>query len=117
MDTDAAGLWHHTAAVRWTEDAEVELHRRLGIIDETFGATPRVHVEYDFLTPLRFDDEVEVRLTVLRVGEASVEYEVTVDRDGQRAVTGRMVTVLIDRDTEKPMNWPGRLRRVLSGGS
>lgn len=58
IDTDAAGIWHHSLATRWAEEAEAELHRELGIIDETFGATPRVRTEFDFSDPLRFDDEV-----------------------------------------------------------
>ena len=115
MDTDAAGIWHHSTAIRWTEDAEAELHRQLGIISETFGATPRVHLEYDFLLPLHFDDEVEVQLIVRKVGESSVDYEVTVDRDGERAVNGRMVAVLIDRETRRRRTWPDHLRAALSG--
>jgi len=43
MDTDAAGFWDHSTAIRWIEEAEAELHGRLGIIPETFGATPRAH--------------------------------------------------------------------------
>jgi acyl-CoA thioesterase FadM len=117
MDTDAAGIWHHSAAIRWTEDAEAELHRRLGIISETFGATPRVHLEYDFLLPLAFDDQVEVGLVVQKVGESSVEYEITVDRDGQRAVAGRMVAVLIDRATRRRRPWPDHLREALTSSA
>jgi acyl-CoA thioester hydrolase len=114
MDTDAAGIWHHSTVTRWTEEAEAELHRQLGIIAETFGVTPRVHLEYDFRVPLAFDDEVEVRLSVGRVGDSSVEYEITVDRDGDRAVTGRMVAVLIDRVTRRRRTWPDHLRAALT---
>jgi acyl-CoA thioester hydrolase len=114
MDTDAAGIWHHSTAVRWTEEAEAELHRRLGIISETFGVTPRVHLEYDFMLPLSFDDEVEVRLSVTKVGDSSLEYEITVDRDGERAVNGRMVAVLIDRVTRRRRTWPEHLRAALA---
>lgn len=115
MDTDAAGIWHHSTVTRWTEDAEAELHRRLGIIGETFGATPRAHVEFDFLVPLSFDEEVKVHLAVARVGESSVEYEIVVYRDEVKAVTGRLVAVLIDRATRKRRPWPPHLRQKLSG--
>ena len=82
MDTDAAGIWHHSTVIRWVEEAEAELHRRLGIIAETFGTTPRVHVEYDLHTPVVFDDEVDVILEVGTVGDASVSYGISVTRDG-----------------------------------
>jgi acyl-CoA thioester hydrolase len=114
MDTDAAGIWHHSTAVRWTEDAEASLHRRLGIISETFGATPRAHVGYDFLSPLQFDDEVEVHLAVVKVGQSSVEYQITVEHQGELAVTGRMVTVLIDAATQRKQVWPDQLREALT---
>lgn len=115
MDTDAAGVWHNTTAIRWTEDAEAELHRSLGIIDRTFGLTPRVHLEYDFGVPLHFDDEVLVHLSVAELGSSSVTYEVTVDRGEERAATGRLIAVLTDGETRRPRPWPDDLRSALSG--
>lgn len=115
IDTDAAGVWHHSIAVRWMEEAEAELHRQRGIIDETFGLTPRVHVEFDFGIPVRFDDEVEIRLEVADVGSSSATYDFTVDHAGERAVTGRVVIVLIDRVTGLARPWPEHLRSALSG--
>lgn len=115
MDTDAAGHWHHSAAIRWTEEAEAELHRELGIIGDTFGATPRVHTEYDFGVPLFFDDEVEVTLTVGTVGESSLSYEVRVERAGEIAATGRVIIVLIDRENGSKRQWPEPFRRLLAG--
>ena len=115
MDTDAAGHWHHSAAIRWTEDAEAELHRRLGIINETFGATPRVHVEYDFGCRLFFDDEVEITLSIASVGESSLNYEVRVDRGGEMAASGRVVIVLIDRQSGRAVPWPTHIRGLLTG--
>lgn len=117
MDTDAAGIWHHSTAIRWIEEAEAELHRGLGVIDETFGLTPRVHIDLDFLLPLEFDDEVEVTLEVGEVGETSVEYLVTVYRLAKRAASGRMVAVLIDDRTRRPRPWPDHLRATLTGSA
>lgn len=114
IDTDAAGIWHHSVIVRWTEEAEAELHRRLGIIEDTFGATPRVRTEFDFGVALRFDDEVEITLSVEALGETSITYFVEVRNSGREVVNGRMVAVLIDRDTGRKMPWPAELRAVLS---
>jgi YbgC/YbaW family acyl-CoA thioester hydrolase len=117
MDTDAAGHWHHSAAIRWTEDAEAELHRRLGIINETFGLTPRVHIEYDFGCLLFFDDEVEINLAITSVGESSLSYEVRVEREGETAASGRIIIVLIDRETGSSIPWPTHIRELLLAGA
>jgi acyl-CoA thioester hydrolase len=115
IDTDAAGIWHHSLATRWAEEAEAELHRELGIIDETFGATPRVRTEFDFTDPLRFDDEVDITLTVADLGDTSVTYDIEVTVDSKAVVRGRMIAVLIDRETGKKRSWPDHLRGALSG--
>jgi acyl-CoA thioester hydrolase len=115
IDTDAAGIWHHSLAIRWAEEAEAELHRELGIIEETFGATPRVRTEFDFSDPLRFDDEVDITITVADLGDTSVTYEIEVAIDSKLVVRGRMIAVLIDRDSGKKRSWPDHLRVALAG--
>ena len=114
MDTDAAGIWHHSTIIRMTEVAEAALHRNLGIVSRTFGATPRVNIEFNFGTPLRFDDEVEVTLRVAAMGETSITYQVSIDHDGETVATGRMVAVLIDRGSGAKKPWPDDMRRLLN---
>lgn len=114
MDTDAAGIWHHSTAIRWAEDAEAELHRRVQIIDETFGATPRVHLELDFDAPLRFDDEVAITLEVVALGDSSITYRITIEHGSTIAVRGRMIAVLVDRSTGTRRSWPDHLREALT---
>jgi YbgC/YbaW family acyl-CoA thioester hydrolase len=116
IDTDAAGIYHYSNVVRWAENAEAELHRELGIIDQTFGATPRVAVEFEFRSPLYFDDLVDTTITVARVGETSVTYDIEVRRDDEVAVTGRVVTVFTDRETGAKKPWPEDVRRALEAG-
>lgn len=113
MDTDAAGIWHHSLVIRWAEEAEAKLHRQLGIINETFGATPRVHTEFDFGEPLRFDDVVDVTLTVSDLGQTSISYSIKVVAGSNTVVSGRMVAVLIDRTSGEKRNWPDDLRLAL----
>ena len=118
MDTDASGIWHHSTIVRWTEEAEAELHRRAGVIDETFGATPRVHIEFDFFNPLRFDEEVQLTLNVADLGTSSITYEIVLTRKGQLIATGKMVAVLTDRQTGEKRPWSEAMKSALfRGGS
>ena len=113
MDTDAAGIWHHSVVLRWAEEAEAELHRTLGISQFTFGATPRVQTEFSFSSSMRFDEEVEITLTVSTVGETSTTYDITYVSDGKQIATGRLVAVFIDRETGEKQPWPAHIRESL----
>jgi acyl-CoA thioester hydrolase len=114
MDTDAAGIWHHSLIVRWFEEAEAELHRGLGIIDQTFGATPRVRTEFDFSRPVRFGDLVDIRFTVTDLGDTSITYEVELRSGSRQVASGRVVAVLIDPRTGEKRAWPEDLRKALA---
>jgi YbgC/YbaW family acyl-CoA thioester hydrolase len=114
IDTDAAGIWHYSTAIRFVEAAEAELHRRLGIIDKTFGHIPRAHVEFDFHRTVRFDDVVQIALEVSAVGNTSVTYVVVMSCEGDPVAAGQVVAVLID-DAGKPTPWPGHVREALNG--
>jgi YbgC/YbaW family acyl-CoA thioester hydrolase len=117
MDTDAAGIWHHSTAIRLIEEAEAELHRSLGIVDETFGATPRVRIALDFHEAVAFDDEVSVTLDVSSMGTASMTYAATLATvENAPVATGEVVVVLIDRHTGQARPWPDDLRAVLHPG-
>jgi acyl-CoA thioester hydrolase len=115
MDTDAAGIWHHSVVLRWAEEAEAELHRRLGIVDITFGATPRVRTEFDFPNSVRFDDVVDITLTISHLGTTSMAYEIEVDNDSRPVAKGRMVIVLIDRESGQKRDWPASVREAVAG--
>jgi acyl-CoA thioester hydrolase len=115
MDTDAAGIYHWTTVFRLAEAAEAALHTALGIADFTFGATPRVAVQASFARSLRFNDPVEVALTVTRIGRTSVEYALAISGAEGPAAAGSVKTCLIDRGTGRAIPWPDEIRAKLSG--
>jgi len=115
MDTDAAGIYHWTTVFRLAEAAEAALHTALGIADFTFGATPRVAVQASFSRSLRFNDPVEVALTVTRLGRTSVEYALAISGEHGAAAEGSVKSCLIDRETGRAIPWPDDVRRKLSG--
>src|SRR2546427_1222840 len=94
-DTDASGMYHNTAAFRFIEVAETALLDRLGFVHDVYGRHPRVHIEADFLRPLRFRDQVDIELRVVAVGRTSVTYEVEMRSGGAAAGRGRAVAVLM----------------------
>jgi YbgC/YbaW family acyl-CoA thioester hydrolase len=113
VDTDAGGRIHFTNAFRWAELAETALLRRLGLL-ERWGDYPRRHAEAEFLEVLRFEDEIEVRIGVERVGRTSITYAWTIAKDGDVHITGRHTVVNVDREG-RPEPLSGRVRAALSG--
>jgi acyl-CoA thioester hydrolase len=116
IDTDAAGIYHWTTVFRLFEAAEAALHSALDIADRTFGATPRVAVNADFTSPLRFNDEVDVRLVVDHVGRASVRYRLTIVGPGGVAATGLLTACFIDVPSGRSAPWPDDIRERLARG-
>jgi YbgC/YbaW family acyl-CoA thioester hydrolase len=95
-ETDMAGIVHFANFYRWMEEAEHDYFRSLGLrIVEPLGdgttlGWPRVSATCNFSAPARYDDLVEVRLDVERVGARSVTYAVEIWCDSRRLATGRM---------------------------
>jgi YbgC/YbaW family acyl-CoA thioester hydrolase len=112
VDTDAGGRIHFTAVFRWVEAAETALMRRLGLM-EGWANFPRRHVEADYLKVLVFEDEVEVRLRVERVGSTSITYGWDLVKDSEPYVSGSHTVVHVD-DEGRASELPEALRSVLS---
>jgi len=112
-DTDAAGHHHNTAVLRWLEEAETVLHEQLGVVEQTFGRTPRVRIEIDFTERLYFRDIVVIRLAVAAVGRTSLTYSFEVARDETVVARGRLVIVNAAAG-QGAEPWPAELRRALA---
>jgi YbgC/YbaW family acyl-CoA thioester hydrolase len=97
VDTDAGGRIHFSNAFRWAEQAETALRRRLGILDG-WCDYPRKRAEAEFHQVLRFEDEIEVRITPERVGTTSITWRFEITRDGELCVDGRLVVVRVGGD-------------------
>src|SRR5437588_4486929 len=112
VDTDAGGRIHFTAAFRWAEAAETALMRRLGMLDE-WGDYPRRRVEAEFLRVLVFEDEIETRIRVERVGRTSITYGWEITRAGEVCVSGGHTVVRVNGEG-RPEPLPDRLRSRLA---
>lgn len=115
-DTDASGHYHNSAVIRWIEAAEAVLHARLGIAARTFGSTPRLHLEADFLARLYFLDEIDIDLAVIHVSRSTVRYRFAIRRGQAVAVSGFFVTGYLPEGAEHTQPWPDDLRRALTEG-
>ena len=113
VDTDAGGRIHFTAVFRYVEAAETGLRRELGLMAD-WGDYPRRRVEADYLSVLRFEDEVEVRIVPERVGRTSITWAWEIARDGERCVEGRHTVVHVDAEG-RPAELPRDVRERLAG--
>ena len=74
-----AGIMHYSNFFRFMETAEHAFFRSLGysVVTDSLEPPvgwPRVHASCDFKKPLRFEDEVEVHLTVAEKRSKSITY-------------------------------------------
>ena len=112
-DTDAATLIHFTALMRYMEEAEHAFYRSLGEsafrrTEEGVAGMPRVSVSCDFLAPVRYGDEVEVRLILREKRRRVLRYdaEFRVDGpDGPIDVARGSMTVVYARRSHGSDTW------------
>lgn len=116
MDTDAAGIWHYTAALRFIEHAEHQLHRHLGIEQQIVGRAPRVRVEIDFMAPVRFPDEVATTLTVAEVRNSAIRYEAFLEGPAGVVARGAVTCVLVESIGGRPRRISDEVRAALATG-
>ena len=98
-DTDASGRIHFTAMLRYFESAEIEFLRSLGYRyrDAPDIAFPRVRVECEYRSAVGFDDELDIAVSVTRVGTSSYTLEFAAMKDGAVTANGSIVVVCVGR--------------------
>lgn len=90
-ETDAMGVVHHAAYLPYLEEARVEYLRAEGhpfdqMREEGFEL-PVVEIAVRYLRPLRFDEEVDVHLTVAQARGATFELGYLVSVGGEARAT------------------------------
>jgi acyl-CoA thioester hydrolase len=122
-DTDAGGIAHFARFFVFMEGAEHELLRALGAnpgAERADGGPligwPRVAASCEFLSPVRFGDELEIHVRVLRVGRTSLSFGFAMSHDGRPVARGRTTTVCAVLDAPEgiqPIPIPAALRAQL----
>lgn len=86
-----------------------ELTQRRGL------GVPTVHLEADFLSPLRYGDACLVRLEVLRLGRSSIQLRHTLTReaDGAECARVRQVVALSELAGPRAVALPPEVRALL----
>ncbi|HLY18689.1 MAG TPA: thioesterase family protein [Bryobacteraceae bacterium] len=99
VDTDVSGRIHFTAMLRYFESAEIEFLRSLGYCyhHQPDIGFPRVRVECEYRSAVGFDDELDIAVSVKRVGTSSYTLGFAASKDGKLAAEGIIVVVCVGR--------------------
>ena len=87
-------------------EAEHALWRAAGLRIAPPGAEvlfPCVAAACDFRSPLRFEDEFDVRIRIAAIGKTSLRYACRMTRDNDLLATGSMTTVSVSRRANQSM--------------
>jgi 4-hydroxybenzoyl-CoA thioesterase/acyl-CoA thioester hydrolase len=105
--TDAAGIIHFSTFFEYMEDVEHEFLRQRGLsvlLHDEAGplSWPRVSVQCDFRSVVRFEDIVDIEVSLARRGEKSVTYAFVFTHQGRLVAEGRMASVCCRLSAEAP---------------
>jgi acyl-CoA thioester hydrolase len=107
-DTDAAGIMHFSAFFTKMEEAEHELWRSLGgsvmLLDDN-GQTiswPRVAAHCDYHGAAQFEDQLDIAVSIARLGRKSVSFTFLFHRGKALLATGRITAVCCRLEPGRP---------------
>ena len=117
-DTDLAGVVYYANYLRYMERARTEWLRTLGIEQDAARAELGivfvvVSCEVHYHEPARFNDELEVTVTVSDARRASLTFEQQVRRGDAVLCSGSVRAACVAADTMKPRPLPQPVREAL----
>lgn len=115
-DVDPSGNYQFSTALRYVEEAEIAWLRELGVLDVLYPHLPRTFVRADYKAPAKFDEVVDVELTIARLGSSSIEFGFTIRRDETSCATGVLGAAYIG-DDGRSAELPAVVRTALENAS
>lgn len=116
-ETDMAGIMHFSNFFRLMEETEHALFRALGMsiherVDDLEIGWPRVNAQCEYARPLRFEDQVEIHLTIADLRTRSIRYQFEFRHAGGLAAKGELIAVCASLDKGKltAIAIPARIR-------
>ena len=119
FETDMAGIMHFSNFFRFMESAEHAFYRSIGFsVDEAKSlglGWPRVRAECEYLYPPRFEDIVEIRVRVRRLGTRSItlEFQFSKTEEGREisVASGAIRPCALSAIRKPAVFFPGRFRK------
>ena len=117
-DTDAGGVVYYANYLKFMERARSEWLRALGFEQDELRDQAGVifvvrRVEVDYLAPARFNDVIDVDVSVHEVGRASLSVKQTLTRGPTRLVSAQVRLACVDASNFKPVKIPSPILQAL----
>ena len=117
-DTDAGGVVYYANYLKFMERARSEWLRALGFEQDVLRDEAGVvfvvrRVEVDYLSPARFNDQIEVSVSLHEIGRASLSVKQTLSRGPTRLVSAQVTLACVDAARFKPVKIPSPILQAL----
>ena len=117
-DTDAGGVVYYATYLKFMERARSEWLRALGFEQDALRDEAGVlfvvrRVEVDYLAPARFNEQIEVSVSLHEIGRASLSVKQTLSRGPTRLVSARVTLACVDAVRFKPVKIPEPILQAL----
>ena len=118
-DTDAQSVVYYGRYNPFFDLARTEYLRSLGLL--SYGGEGEFVMranDVEYFAPARFDDELEIRLRVGRVGRTSITYEFAAYKlpENTLTVTAHQTLVYVDRTERRPIPIPEDYKEEIVAG-
>jgi acyl-CoA thioester hydrolase len=118
-DTDAGGVVYYANYLRFMERARSEWLRAYGFEQDVLRDASGVvfvvrRVEVDYLSPARFNDQIDVSVELQELGRASLSVEQTLTRGTTRLVSAQVTLACVDAGRFKPVKIPLPILQALT---
>ena len=118
-DTDAGGVVYYANYLKFMERARSEWLRALGFEQDVLRDEAGVvfvvrRVEIDYLSSARFNDQIDVDVSVHEVGRASFSVKQTLTRGPTRLVSAQLRLACVDASHFKPVRIPPPILQALA---
>lgn len=119
-DTDLGQIVYYANYLKFIERGRSEWLRAAGVdqqrlLDKAHLAFVVRRVEADYLSPARFDDQLEVVTTLEQASGPRVTVLQAVERDGKVLFQARVTVICVDLRTMRPHRLPEAVRAALAG--
>jgi YbgC/YbaW family acyl-CoA thioester hydrolase len=105
-ETDAARMVHFSMFFRYMEEAEHAVWRRAGLAiyqPDSSHTWPRISAQFDFKTPLEFEDEFEIRTEIAAVTRSTIKWAHTIMRGDSLIGSGSVTAVYARKQPDGSM--------------
>lgn len=123
-EVDQDWVLHFPVVFRYFKETEAQFYRSLGVtrgtlLHELDIWMPRVECHSHFVRPIRYDEPLEMRMTVGQIAQKTITYvfEIFSKERGKLLAEGRLTILIVSGKDFKPIEVPKRLKELLSAYS